>query len=91
MSPKLPTEAALLESLKTSLSDLESVRLVSPSDPKLVALKRGIRVAIITMEPRTPPVVVQTREMRQLAIEMREKARAMQARAVRFLKAQGRR
>ena len=84
MGSKANNDAELLESLRASLSDLESVRLVSSHDPQLVELKRDIRQAIIALERSPRPTVKMTVEMRRRAIEMRKQAKEMRQRAAQY-------
>jgi hypothetical protein len=82
--PKTRHDSELLDSLKASLSDLQSVRLVSSNDPQLVALKKDIRQAILALESSPPPTVKMTVEMRQRATEMRKQADEMRKRAAEY-------
>ena len=70
--------------LGLSLSDLQSVRLVSSNDPQLVALKRDIGQAILALERSPRPTVKMTVEMRGRAIEMRKQADEMRKRAAEY-------
>jgi hypothetical protein len=47
------TEAAVLESLRSSLADLESVHLINREDPQLCKLKADIRRQVITLKRRS--------------------------------------
>ena len=75
MLTKTPNRIMLLETLRSSLSDLQSVRLVNVDDPQFAALKKDLQRAVSKLE-RSHQVAT-TKKMRELAVKMRERAKVM--------------